>query len=257
MVETREVVLVTFHVLGMIAGTVLIAWRFHRAGERAGVRFFLGFIVLIGIGIAGTRFLYVLSDVSYYAAHWREVFSLQDGTIIQGALLLGFPAVIGLAYLLGMPYWRLADLIVPGLALGQAIGRIGCLTYGCCYGLPVHLPHLEMGVTWVYPTQMMHAVANLSIMVILLALDRFRTKPFDGFLTLMYALLFSTQRYLIDLLRATGAVFAADMPFAGVRVAQVFSIATILVALTLLAWKWRRARRRTAAGEQIAREPQA
>ena len=247
---------VVFHILGMIAGTALIAWRFQRAGERAGLRFYIGFVVLIGIGVAGTRFLYVLSDVGYYAANWREVFSL-DVTIIQGALLFGFPAVLGLAYLLQMGYWRLADLIVPGLALGQAIGRIGCLAYGCCYGLPVHLPHLETGVSWTYPTQSMHALANLATMVILLALDRPRTKPFDGFLTLMYALLFSTQRYLIDLLRATGAVFAADMPFAGVRVSQVFSIATIIVALILLAWKWHRARRHAATGEQSARDPQA
>ena len=247
---------VVFHVLGMIAGITLIAWRFRRAGERTGVRFYLGFIVLIGIGVAGTRFLYVLSDVSYYAANWREVFSL-EATIIQGALLFGFPAVVGLAYLWRMPFWRLADLVVPGLALGQAIGRIGCLAYGCCYGLPVHLPHLATGVTWTYPTQTMHALANLLTMAILLALDRPRTKPFDGFLTLMYALLFSTQRYLIDLLRATGAVFAADMPFAGVRVAQVFSIATIIVALILLLWKWHRARRHTGTGEQIAGDPQA
>jgi phosphatidylglycerol:prolipoprotein diacylglycerol transferase len=251
MVTTREVVLVTCHVLGMIAGTILIARRFRRVGERTGVRFFVGFIALIGIGLAGTRFMYVLSDVSYYAAHWREVFSL-DGTIIPGALLFGFPAVIGLAFFLRMPYWKLADLIVPGLALGQAIGRVGCLAYGCCYGLPIHLPHFGEGLTWSYPTQTMHAVANLSIMGVLLALDRPKTKPFDGFLTLVYALLFSTQRYLIDLLRATGAVFAADMPFAGTRVARVSSIATIIIGLILLAWKWGRARRNAPTGEQTA-----
>jgi phosphatidylglycerol:prolipoprotein diacylglycerol transferase len=242
--------IVVFHILGMLAGVALIAWRFRRAGFELGVRFFVGFIVVILIGVTGTRVLYVMSDVGYYVANWREIFSV-EGTIIQGALIFGLVAVIGLARVLGIPFWKLADLVVPGVALGQAIGRVGCLATGCCFGLPVHLPGMGDGVVWTYPTQTMHAVANLLIMVILLAMDKPRTKPFDGFLALMYALLFSAQRYLIDLLRATGAVFADTMPFAGIRVARVISIATIVVAAIVLVWKWNRARRDADAGEPI------
>ena len=244
---------VVFHILGMIAGVALITWRFRRAGLKAGVRFYVGYIAIIVIGVAGTRFLYVLSDVGYYARNPLDIFSL-EATIIQGALLFGFPAMIGFARLLRLPFWKVTDLTAPGLALGQAIGRIGCLAYGCCYGLPIDLPHLAPGLTGTYPTQLMHAGANLSIMFILLALDKPRIKPFDGFLTLVYALLFSAQRYLIDLLRATGAVFAADMPFAGVRVARVASIVTIGIAAIVLVWKWNRARRDAAMDEQTARD---
>jgi phosphatidylglycerol:prolipoprotein diacylglycerol transferase len=241
---------VVFHILGMIAGVAMTAWRFRRAGLKVNVLFFAGFIGVIGIGVLGTRLLYVLSDVPYYVENWREIFSF-EATIIQGALLLGFPAVIGFACILKMPYWRLCDLVAPGLALGQAIGRIGCLAYGCCYGIPIHVPGLEAAHMWRYPTQLMHAAANLLIMFVLLALDKPRTKPFDGFLALMYALLFSTQRCLIDLVRAAGAVFAAGMPFAGIRVARVVSIITIILAAIALVWKWVRARRTATSDAQM------
>lgn len=242
---------VVFHILGMIAGVSLTAWRFRRAGLKTNVLFFAGFIGVIGIGVLGTRLLYVLSDVPYYVENWREIFSL-DATLGQGALLLGFPAVIGFARILKMPNWRVCDLVAPGVALGQAIGRIGCLAYGCCYGIPIHVPGLETAHGWTYPTQLMHSAANLLIVFVLLALDKPRTKPFDGFLALMYALLFSAQRFLIDLVRAAGAVFASGMPFAGIRVARVVSIITIILAAIALVWKWARARRITTSDTQMA-----
>jgi phosphatidylglycerol:prolipoprotein diacylglycerol transferase len=233
---------VVFHILGMIAGVALTAWRFRKAGMKLGIKFFVGFFVVILIGIAGSRLLFVMSDVGYYAAHWQAIFSLQE-TIIQGALVFGFLAIVVFARFLSVPFWRLFDLIAPGLALGQAIGRIGCLVYGCCYGLPVHLPWLPPDVTVLYPTQLMHAGANLLIVFVLLTLERRGYAPFAGFIGLMYVLLYSTQRLLIDYLRATGAVFAAGMPFAGIRVARVVSLISILLGAGVLVWKWARARR--------------
>ena len=41
-----------------------------------------------------------------------------------------------------IPFLRLADVIVPTVALGQAFGRLGCFAAGCCWGKPasMHLP---------------------------------------------------------------------------------------------------------------------
>ena len=233
---------VVFHILGMIAGVAFTAWRFRKAQMKLGIRFFVGFVVVILIGVAGSRLLFVMSDMGYYVAHWQEIFSLQE-TVIQGALVFGALALVAFARLLGIPFWRLFDLMAPGLALGQAIGRIGCLIYGCCHGLPVHLPWLPPDVTVLYPTQLMHAGANLLIVFVLLTLERRGYAPFTGFIGLVYVLLYSTQRLLIDYLRATGAVFAVGMPFAGIRVARVVSPASILFAAGVLVWKWAHAQR--------------
>jgi phosphatidylglycerol:prolipoprotein diacylglycerol transferase len=193
---------VIFHILGMTAGGILIGWR---------------------------------------VANWREIFSLY-GTIIPGAIVFGLLGLIPLAWFLRIPFWKLGDLFAPGVALGQAIGRIGCLVEGCCYGVPIQLPGLET-TGWVYPTQMMHGGADLLIALFLLYLDKRRYKPFDGILILLYVLLFFTQRLLIDFLRAVGPVFAPDMPFAGMRVPRVISAVAIVLALVVLVWRWVSVRR--------------
>jgi prolipoprotein diacylglyceryltransferase len=114
---------------------------------------------------------------------------------------------------------------------------------GCCYGVPIQLPGLET-TGWRYPTQTMHGVSNLSIALLLLYLDERREyRPFDGFLFLLYVILFSTQRLLVDFLRAAGPVFAADMPFAGVRVPRVISVVSIVLAMLVLVWRWAALRR--------------
>jgi phosphatidylglycerol:prolipoprotein diacylglycerol transferase len=232
---------VVFHILGMIVGGILIGRRIRRAGFTLGrTRFIVGSIFLIVLGVAGARLAYVLADLRYYVANWRAIFSVY-GTIIPGAIVLGLLGLFPLARFLRIPFWELGDLFVPGVALGQAIGRIGCLVEGCCYGVPIQLPGLE-ATGWVYPTQVMHGVANLFIALLLLYLDRRGDKPFDGILLLLYVLLFFTQRLLIDFLRAVGPVFAPDTPFAdmlaGVRVPRAISVVMILLALIFLAWRW-------------------
>ena len=236
---------VIFHILGMIVGGALIVWRARCAGVRlGGVRFVVGCLFLIAVGIAGARLAYVAADLNYYIVHWQQIFSIY-GTIIQGAIIFGALGLIPLAWFLRVPFWKLADLFAPGIALGQAIGRIGCVVQGCCYGVPIQLPGLET-TGWVYPTQVMHGGADLLIALLLLYLDKRGYKPFDGFLSLLYVILFSSERLLIDFLRdpATSPVFAAGMLFEGMREAQVISVASIILVLIILAWRWLSVRRR-------------
>jgi phosphatidylglycerol:prolipoprotein diacylglycerol transferase len=236
---------IIFHIVGMIAGIVLAGWRARRAGvELNPVKFVLGSIFIIVVGIAGARLAYIIYDLNYYIAHWPEIFSLY-GTIIPGAIVFGLLALIPVAWFVRVPFWELGDLFVPGVALGQAIGRIGCLVEGCCFGRPIELPGLEQ-TGWLYPTQTMHGLANLSIALFLLYLDG-KYKPFKGLLFLLYVILFFTQRFLIDFLRDPGTtpVFAATMPLAGMHVPQVISVVAITLAVIVLVWRWIRVRKAT------------
>jgi phosphatidylglycerol:prolipoprotein diacylglycerol transferase len=232
-------------VLGMIAGVVLSGWRAQRAGL-GGARVMAGIIAIVLVGLAGSRLGIVIVDLGYYIHHWREIFSLY-GTGFQGALVTGILAALALARYLRVSFWRLGDLLVPGVVLGQAIGRLGCFLNGCCYGRPtdsflgVYLPGYGAEWAYRYPTQIIHSVANLLILVVLLRAERH--KPFEGFLLLLYGLLYSTQRLLIDFLRETGPTFADHLPLAGVRITRVLSVATILLAAVMMGWRWVRARR--------------
>ena len=226
--------------VGMVAGMSLILWRARRIGLSR-VRVFAGGVGIILVSLAGSRIGNVLIDLKSYIHNWRAIFSLY-GTGFQGGLIGGILATLVFARWLRVSFWRVADLFAPGLVLGQAIGRIGCFLNGCCYGratdsfLGMYLPGHGVGWEVRYPTQLMHSAANFSILAVLLKADK--RKPCEGFVFLLYAILYSTQRLLIDFLRADAVPLVK-----GIRPTEVVSVATILAAAALLGWQWRRARR--------------
>lgn len=223
-------------VLGIAAGVLLIWRRALDAGLDAR-KVLAGCLGAIALGLVGARAAFVVVNLDKFIAEPGKVFSLY-GTGFQGALVGGFVALWAAARWLRVSLWRVLDVCAPAVALGQAIGRIGCLLNGCCYGretdsmLGLYLP--SYGGEWArrYPTQLMHSGANLLIVLVLLAVERRRS--FSGFLFLLYAILYSAQRLLIDFLRASGPTFGES----GVRGTVVASVITIVVAGGVLARRW-------------------
>ena len=89
-------------------------------------------------GIVGAKVLMIVLDPSI-RDNWREIFSLST---IQAAGIFygGFIAALAMAFVYmwrtGLPALKTADAFAPGLALGHAIGRLGCFSAGCCWGVP-------------------------------------------------------------------------------------------------------------------------
>lgn len=132
-----------------IAGVGLSAWRARQVGLDPEVIYSLAFYMFVG-GILGARGFYVIQ-------HWNDYFkpgmslvaSLQDivnaakgGLVVYGSFIGGVAAGAWFVYQRQLPLLALADIISPGMALGQAIGRIGCFLNGCCYGGLCTLPLL-------------------------------------------------------------------------------------------------------------------
>jgi phosphatidylglycerol:prolipoprotein diacylglycerol transferase len=153
----------------------------------------------------------------------------------------------------GASLGRALDLGVVPIPLGQAIGRLGCLAAGCCCGratdswLGMVLPD-DNGVWMVrYPTQLMSAAANLVIFFILLAVDRYavrrvgphRSWPFNGFLALLYLVLFCLKRLAISTLRVAGSAEVVG-PFSFM---ELSALGGLLVAGALLLWNLQRTTR--------------
>jgi phosphatidylglycerol:prolipoprotein diacylglycerol transferase len=112
-----------------------------------------------------------------------------------------------------MPLWPTCDVFAPGIALGHAIGRLGCLFAGCCYGQPTTLPWgivfsdpfaasyvgTPLGVH-LHPTQLYEAGAELVILAVLLFSER-RGRPFAGRTFWIYTLLYAISRFVIEFFR--------------------------------------------------------
>ena len=126
--------------LGIVAGVSVVLLRCEKIGVTQDQVTQLGFWMML-CGIAGARLFFVIQKSDQFFPNGftfeglaRTVNMTQGGLVVYGSLIGG--ALGGLIYLKlnQLPVWRTADLIAPGMVLGLAIGRIGCLMNGCCYG---------------------------------------------------------------------------------------------------------------------------
>lgn len=124
----------------IVAGVGLVMSRCEKIGVSRDQITQLAFWMML-CGIAGARVFYVIqkSDQFFpnglsFEALARTVNMTQGGLVVYGSLIGGTLAGLIFLKLNQLPVWRTADLIAPGMVLGLAIGRIGCLMNGCCYG---------------------------------------------------------------------------------------------------------------------------
>jgi phosphatidylglycerol:prolipoprotein diacylglycerol transferase len=121
---------------------VLCSWLAGRLATREGIdrKVFSDLaIVLFVSGIIGARATFVIQEWPSFANDWWRIFYLWDGGLVLYGSIIG--GAIG--YFLAHRYylaarkinaWKMADVIAPCIALGVALGRVGCLLTGCCYG---------------------------------------------------------------------------------------------------------------------------
>jgi phosphatidylglycerol:prolipoprotein diacylglycerol transferase len=243
----------TFGVLLASAYLAAFAWL-TRAGRRDGLDAdalaSLGFTAIAG-AIIGAKALMILRDYSGYAAAPSDLFSLSMLTS-AGDFYGGFVgALIASAIFFRrhpeLPFWRTADLCGPAIALGQAIGRIGCFMAGDDYGRPTNLPWgvaftdidaariggAPLGVK-LHPVQLYESVVCLVLFAFLVRVSR--RKRFDGEVILAYTLLYAMARFALELFRGD-----ADRGFVanGLLSTSQF-IALILGAATIALWLVRR-----------------
>lgn len=216
----------------LVATGVLIGlWISVRNSQKQGLdpedAWNLGILVVL-CGIVGAKVLYIVNDWSYYSEHPRDIFSfgtLQAGGVFSGGLIGALLAAAWYVRKHRMPALRTCDAFAPGLALGHAIGRVGCFAAGCCYGKPT--THF-WGVTfsnplaqaWVgtplhealEPTQLFESAVELANFFLLAWM--LKRKRFDGQVFGAYLILYGVARYFLEFLRndpGRGSVFGGLM----------------------------------------------
>jgi phosphatidylglycerol:prolipoprotein diacylglycerol transferase len=228
--------------LGILIGLLLtyLASRLSRFNARTVMD---GALWAVVAGIVGGRITYVAIYWAYFADHPREILSLsQGGLAFQGAFVAGVLGLVGYSLWNQTSFWDLADVVAPGLALGQSIGWIGCLLNGCGYGLVAKGP-LAYDLSDVYgimafryPTQAMISILNLAILVLIFSLllrgSRYRLPP--GLVAAVYLLLSSSGLFFLEFLRADETVY-----FGTLRWSQLVEVGEFLVALLAIVYLWR------------------
>ena len=224
--------------LGFAVATACIYMRAPRFGID-GNSVVDAMIIMLVSGIIGARALYVFQNLDHYLANPLEIPNLAKGGLIwYGAFLAGLAAAAVYIKKKGMDFWTAVDLAAPYIALGQAIGRIGCFLNGCCYGIETSPGTTLAEYVARHPVQLYSAASLLAIFVILrIWQDRRR---FRGEIFLGYCILYSSKRFLMEF-------FRGDNPrvILGLTMSQAISIVILAVSVAVFAflavsWKKRR-----------------
>lgn len=87
------------------------------------------------VGLLGARLTFAVQNLPYYLEHPIQLLNFREGGIsIQGALVFGFSTTAWMFRKRGIPVQNGLDIVAGPVLLGMAIGRIGCVLHGCCYG---------------------------------------------------------------------------------------------------------------------------
>jgi len=196
--------------------------------------------------LIGAKLWLVLADLPSFLDHPLDFVLSGSGWVFYGGLLGGMLAVSWVFRRDGIPWLQGADVCAPAIAIGQAIGRLGCQVsgdgdWGMVTTLPwgMRYPHAVVGWPYddpsirVHPTPLYEAAAYLAIFFFLL---RRRGQPAtDGTAFAWYLVLGSGARFLVEFVRTN------DVVAFGLTAAQLTSLALMSAGVTLLARgaRWR------------------
>ena len=228
--------------IAFLAAGKIAAWEFERKGwdpedaSRALVYAAVG-------GIVGSRLWVVLESFSEFLEHPIDFLLTGQGFVFYGGLLGGALAVTWVFRRGKIPWLAGADAVAPAIAVGQAIGRIGCQLsgdgdWGSRTDLPwgMRYPHAVVG--WPYPADYYVHPAPVYETILytltFLFLWRMRREPHaDGTIFGWYLVLTATGRFLVEFVRVEPVIAF------GLTSAQLVGLVLVPIGMALL-WKERR-----------------
>ncbi len=227
----------------------LAARRARREGLDPELIYDLALWVFIG-GLLGARGFYVAQYWGTRINSFAEIFEIwKGGIVLYGSVLGGAVAFFAYRAFRPFPLRPMLDVIAPAIALGIAIGRVGCFLNGCCWGDACDLPWAvsfprespawnaelarglippnALGSLRLHPTQLYSTIDGLILVFLLTAYYPLRRR--DGEVMALLMLTYPVTRFFIEQLRDDEGVFLA-----GMTVSQTISVG--LFAGGLIYW---------------------
>jgi len=197
--------------LGFLAGLGITLRLARQAGLSAETISNLAVYCAIA-GLVGAKLFMFLFDIGDYVRDPGRIFTfdtLQAAGVFHGGFIAAFLMALFYMRRQQLPAMKTLDAFAPGIAIGQAIGRLGCFAAGCCWGRECDLP---WGVRFrsdfaapvpldktLHPVQLYESAADLLIFAILYKQASRAHRP--GQVIGWYMVLYSTARFIIEFFR--------------------------------------------------------
>ncbi len=200
--------------------------------------------VVLG-GLIAARIGHIADNTAHYAARPDQLIAFWNGGIAVTAAPIG--SAIGgwiACRRLGLPLGFMFDISVIGIALGEAIGRIGDIVNGehhavACAGLPWCVRYTDPATLG--QRELVHPIAAYDLLVVLgmfliclLAWRRIRGHPPEGRVFWIYLVLYGGARFGTSFLRLDPVVLA------GLQEGQLLGLLYVVAGVPALAWLWSR-----------------
>ena len=235
--------------LGLVAA-LLLAHAEGRRLLRSGAAIDAGLWTIVA-GIVGGRVAYAAVNWPAFADEPTRLLRIWEGGLsFHGAFVAGFLAVVAFAWLHGyrlVDFWRLADALAPGLAVGMLFGWAACLAAGCAYGAPGEglgyaiLPDLYGVEASRFATQ---AAGLVYALLLLLGVVLARRAPFlPGTTFLLYLLFYFAGSFFLGFTRGDESIYLGPW-----RLEQAVDLLFVLTSAAILLFSWWRHRQPAGAG---------
>lgn len=192
-------------------------------------------------GIIGARIYYVIFDWEYFSANINEIWQIWNGGLaIHGGIIAGLLTIIIYCKKYNVRMVRYLDFLVPGLIIGQAIGRWGNFFNQEAHGIATTLEHLQklhipefviegMKIKGVYytPTFFYESIFCL-LGFILICIFRRNKYAKVGNPTALYLIIYGVIRFFIEKSRTD------SLYFCGFKIAIIVSIIMVIIGIVML-----------------------
>ncbi|MFI5361689.1 MAG: prolipoprotein diacylglyceryl transferase [Elusimicrobiota bacterium] len=243
-----------FHLYGygamVVTGGVLFFWLLRRRMKAIGIKTDDDFWVLVNVlllsGFLGGRFLFVFEYTRWFSADfWKTLVSPASGYSVLGSFVAVPLASWWYCRWKQLSFLRLFDTVCALAPFWHAVGRLGCLLAGCCFGRPTdepwgvvftdprsQIPQVWLGVP-LHPTQLYEALGNALIGAGLCALLVRTASRRPGLVIAAYFAAYGVLRFFEEYYRGD----TVPLGFLGLTGGQGLSLGLVAASLGLLAWR--------------------
>lgn len=197
--------------------------------------FFDLFIIVFVAGLIGARLVYCIENYNVFLADPFKIINILEGGLnFYGGFLLA--ALAGYLYtrIKKISFWKTSDVIVPGLALAIAIGRIGDYLSGTHIGARTKffLGSYYNGDLRHEPS--LYLIINAFILFIVLSLVKPFVRKKEGVLAYIFVIWYAVARFVLDFTRSADILTVSEPRYLLLTVSQWISVVLIVVFVPLL-----------------------